>query len=207
MTATPSQSGTINRAAALLGSTQRVVSIEDDGNLAKHAREHWDPVLRLLLADHPWNFAIRRAVLNEAEPAPEFGWDRAFTLPADCLRWLPPDEDEADYYEAVTEGNDLLLTNAAAPLPVRYVSSELGYQINRWRPHFETAMAYALAEVLAEPITQSASVAQTMGEKAEYWLKRAKRADAMESRTQRQRNVERRSRWLGAARRPYAGRV
>lgn len=204
MAAMPTQTGIINRAAALLGATARIASIDDGSNLASHAKEHWGPALRLLLADHPWNFALKRMELNMAAAAPVSGWDAAFTLPADCLRWFPPSRDESEWFEGVQEG-DAILCNEAAPLPVRFVSHELGQNLTRWPPHFEEAMTMAMAASLAEPITQSETIAQRFAERAEGALIRAKRKDGLSSGSGKRRvNVDRRSRWLGSRRSAYS---
>lgn len=205
MVTRPTQTGTINAALALLGSTARISNINDPGGPAQHAREHWDRLLRVMLADHPWNFAIARAELNEAAPAPQFGYAHAFTLPDDCARWLPPSVDDADWFAGVLEGPDQILTDAAAPLPVRYVSRALGEQVARWPAWFEDAMVAAMAEALAEPITQSESVREAMGERARAKLAKAKRKDALESGGRRRISVDARSRWGAARSRPYTG--
>lgn len=201
MAATPTQVGVINTALAMLGSTTRLQSINDNGNVAAHARAHWDMAVREMLADHPWNFAIRRTMLNEAGAAPEFDYDNAFTLPADCLRWLPPSPDDDSWFEAVCEGGKLL-TNEAAPLPVRYISLELGEPVLNWSAHFAMAMAAKLALLLAEPITQSESTDSKMEGRFLAAIATAKRMDARESGHKRVRSVETRSRWAGAARSP-----
>lgn len=205
MVTRPTQTGIINRALALLGSTARIGSILDTAGPAVHAREHWDALLRRLLADHPWNFALQRRLLNEAADAPVFGYDRSFTLPDDCLRWLPPSVDSDDWFEGVLEGPDQILTNAAVPLPVRYVSLDLGEQVARWPSWFEDAMVCAMAEALAEPITQSEGIKQGMAEAAQRALAKAKRKDGLESGGKRRVSVDARSRWNGARTRPYTG--
>ncbi len=202
MPETPTQAGIVNMAAAMLGSSSRVTSIEDNGNLARHARAFWHLALREALADHPWNFALARAVLNEAGSKPPFGFDRAFALPADCLRWLPPGPDEHIYFEAVQEG-DLLLTNSDAPLPVRYISLTKGEPIATWPAHFATAMAAKLAQHLAEPISQSETVDSKSWDKAEAAFRRAKRIDALSSGQKNRASVSARSRWLQASRRSF----
>lgn len=202
MGATPTQTGIVNRAAALLGSTARISSITQVAPLAQHALAHWDEVLRELLAEHPWNFAIKRTEISAAAEAPPFGYDNRFALPADCIRWLPPSQEEADWFEAVEEGNHLL-TNAEAPLPVRYISSDLGYDLVRWPPHFATAMAYALAEMLAEPVTQSETLKSDMRDDAAVKLRLAKRRDGQASGNIRRSVVTAKSDWLSARVTPY----
>lgn len=178
----PSQTGIVNAAAALLGSVQRINSLsQSDLPLASHAREVWDSMLREMLADHPWNFAIRRKRLNALAEAPQFGAARAFALPPDCLRWLPPHAADGDAWFEAVEENGRLLSDAAAPLPVRYISDDMLDQVDRWPAFFVTAVEYELAARLAEPMTQSSSLADAMAEKAAMKLRNAKRRDGAAS--------------------------
>ncbi len=205
MAETPTQTGIVNKALALLGSTSRVNSIEDSGSVAGHARAVWTMAWRELLADHPWNFALKRAVLNEAGEAPAFGYDRSFNLPADCARWLAPSIDEDIYFEAVLEGRQLL-TNAEAPLPIRYISYDQAEAVDKWPPHFVSAMAARLAQEMAEAISQSESVDSKAMERADDLIRRAKRIDGYESGQRGRASVTVRSRWAGARHQSYSAK-
>lgn len=203
MAATPTQTGIVNRALSLLGSTARVSSIsEDSSNVASAARAHWDDAVRMALADHPWNFAIRRKLVSASADVPAFGHERQFALPSDCLRWLPPSPDEDDYYEAVNE-NGALLTSAEAPLPVRYISRDAADAIADWPPHFAEVMAHALAFYMANAVTQSESDQGNAEARFDAALKQAKRMDALASGKRTRMNVVRRSGWLQSRRVPY----
>jgi hypothetical protein len=56
---------------------------------------------------------------------------QAFEKPADCLRWLPWRPDHPDYFEGEEEG-DYILSNAAAPIVVRYIARI--DDIAKWSP-------------------------------------------------------------------------
>lgn len=205
MPSTPSKASIANRAAALLGSAQRLSSLDEGSNLAIHAQAHWDAIARAVIADHPYNLFIKRQLVGPETAAPVFGYAQAFKLPADCLRWLPPSRESGDgeYYTAVEE-NGLLLTDFDGPaLPVRFISSDNIDQINRWPPHIEDAMVKALAEVLAEPLTQSESVQDRMAENAERAARKAKRRDGQASGNRSRTQISSGSDWLGAMRRPF----
>jgi hypothetical protein len=203
MPATPSQTAIANAAAALLGSTQRINAVsQSDVPLARHVRDVWDSMICAMLADHPWNFALERALLNASATAPLFGYDRAFSLPPQCLRWLPPSREDADWFEAVEEGG-LLLTNAEAPLPVRFVSVTAAESVERWPAFFVTAVEYELAARVAEPLTQSSSVAKDMMDMAAAKLRLAKRRDGQASGNRRRTQITTGSDWLSARHRPY----
>lgn len=202
MPAAPSQTGIVNDAAARCGSTERIQSIDGGSTLAKAAKAVWDGVVRSTLADHPWNFALRRVQLN-AGPTPAFGFDFSYALPADCLRWLPPArEDGCNYFVGVLE-DDAILTDAEAPLPVRYISSEPLDDWSHWPAPFVEAVTKAMAEALAEPLTASQSVGDRATEKAQAALKKAKRRDGLESGNRSASQVTAKSNWLQARFRPY----
>lgn len=203
----PNQPGIVNDALAELGSTARITSIDDKSGPAPDAKAVWDGMVRHLLADHPWNWAVKRTQLNAAAEKPGFGYLRAFTLPADCLRWLPPSREDGDaHFEGVEEGGQIL-TDAAAPLPVRYISSTKALDIASWPPFFVEAVMLDLAARLAEPITQDESIKDRMLERAMRALKKAKRRDGQSSGNRTRNRVSQGSDWLAARDAPYYGRA
>jgi hypothetical protein len=203
MTAGASQVGIINEALVELGSTRFITSIEDSIAPAPSAKVVWDAVVRFMLDDHPWNWAIERATLNVAAPSPEFGFDYAYTLPADCLRWLPPAHEDGDAYFEGREEGGRLLTDKAAPIMIRYVSSTKGAVIAKWSGSFERAVSLEIAARLAEPITQDESIKDRTRAEAERQLRKAKRRDGLSSGHARRRELTARSDWLTARQTQY----
>lgn len=198
-----SQVDIVNAMAVELGSTERVTTIEGSQSIARHARASWDRVTRRIGADHPWNHLIVRAALNAAAAVPLNGYERGFTLPADCLRFLPSNpNDEADWIDGEVEG-DVLLTDAEAPVYARYVSATRLADIGRWPAWFAEAVIFALADACAEAVTGSTSIKRDLGDKAEMALRKAKRRDALEGGTRHRRVVTAQSDWLSAQQRPY----
>lgn len=194
----PSQTRIINAAAALLGSTEKVQSIDDTGRVASAAREHWDDILLMLVAEHPWNRFIERTTLNEAGIAPGHGYARRFALPADCLRWLPPGpSDRESNFSGEAEGG-FILTDAEAPLRIRFISNAKADDVATWAPHFVTTMKDHLASAMAEALTGSQSIQRTMEDRARDSLARAKRRDGLESNGRQRTPVHSRSRWSRA---------
>lgn len=194
----PTQTSIVNAALAELGSTQRIQSIDDDTNVARDAKAVWDSTVRELLAEHPWNWAIGRTTLNAAAEAPDFGYTYGYTLPADNLRWLPSSREDGDaHFEGVEEGG-LLLSDAEAPLQVRYISETRGARVALWPPKFVRAMQLAIAAKLAEPLTQDESIKSDFEDKAEKALRKAKRADGLASNNRARTRITAGSDWLRA---------
>lgn len=194
-----------NRALSLLGSVSRTTNVDDGKPHTDQLNELWDQAVRDLLAEHPWNFAIARATLNLKEQN-EDGW--LYSLPADCLRWLPASTSDSHYVNGAIEGR-YLLTDSDSPPRVRYIAERA--DPSDWPAHFVSAMGYRLAMDAAESITQSTSIVEDMRRKYEGLdgeggaLARAKRADGLETGDRDRGNVETRSRALSAAffTRPY----
>lgn len=202
-TVAPNATNILNTALARIGSTERVTSIDDtSSNSAKRAVAYWDQLRRLLLARHPWNFAIKRAELNEAGTAPAFGWERQFAVPGDCVRWLPPTLGDKDYYDGEREG-DYILTNAMAPLPVRYIADAT--DVTKWSAGFVAAMEIALAAYLTSPVTESVALMQYMGNAADDAVRLGKRIDGLETGRTKRQPVRAQSAWLNARNRGSYG--
>ncbi|WP_288806279.1 hypothetical protein [uncultured Novosphingobium sp.] len=197
------KTGIVNAAAALLGSSQRITDIQGENKLAICARAFWSLSIRALLADHPWNFGIERALLN-AGPAPAWGYERTFALPADCVRLLPSRiiDGREFYYDGEVEGKSIL-SDAKAPLAIRYISVATIDNVQAWPATFAKAATYVLADDMAENLTGASGLSEKQSQKADYWIKRAKRVDGLESQRGNRGPVTRRSRWLQSMRGPF----
>lgn len=192
----------VNDALARLGSTERVRSINEDRTVALAAKAVWDGLLQAEF-DFPWNFAIARAKLNAHADAPAFGYSRQFKLPADCLRWLPPvAEDGTAYFEGEEEGG-FILTNAEAPLLIRYISKDKAEDVGSWPASFVQFITYALAYAMAEPVTQSQGIKDRMEAKMNEARTIARRRDASSSPRRSRVMATQRSPWLASRGRPY----
>lgn len=57
-------------------------------------RRWYDKSRKKVLRYHPWNFAIKRAVLAASSTSPAFGYTAQYPLPTDCLRVLTLQTDD-----------------------------------------------------------------------------------------------------------------
>lgn len=190
-----SQTRIANRALILLGTASRIISVEDRAPLARQIKGLWHESRRAGIAAHPWNFAVRRTTLNAAGATPAFGYARQFKLPPDCLRWLPPPRDSEFFFEGVEEGG-FILSNAEAPLPVRFIADVP--DVTAWSAAFDTFMAYQLAKDLADSATQFSAKQQDMAAEREAALDEAKRLDGLASGERTTGNARYQSRWSGS---------
>lgn len=190
-----------NRTLQLLGSVNRTTAIDDGKSWTDTLNEFWPQAVRDLLAEHPWNCAIGRGVLNRGA-APAWGEGYQYQLPADCLRWLPPSPSDDHYVCAVQEGN-FLIADAGDSIRIRYI--RLIEDVTLWPPHLVDAMGYRLAMDAAESLTQSSSIVEDMRRKYEGVdgsggaLARAKEKDGLATGDRDRGNVVSRSRALSAS--------
>lgn len=104
------------------------------------------------LRAHSWNFSIKRAVLAPSSVAPAFEFAKAFPLPSDCLRPLPPARD-VDWTIEYHNGSKHILTNEGTVIYLRYVSRVTDE--TQFDPLFADMLACKIAWHCCEEITQS----------------------------------------------------
>ena len=201
MAAQPSITRIVNRAAVHLGTARRIASIDDGTPIASAARDVIDFVRDELLAEHPWNFAIRRAELAASVTVPQ-DWQRAFELPGDLIRWLPWAETQCDWRRCEREGA-FLLSDADAPLPIRYIARIEDPSL--WSPGFTAAIAAKLAMEIAPTVTGSDGIDTKMANRLLDAIARGKRQDGMET-GDRRRAGQASSSWLAARGYSYGDR-
>lgn len=187
-----SQTRIANRALILLGTSTRVISVDDPAPLAKQIKDLWHESRRNAISAHPWNFALFRQELNETGDAPAFGYTRRYAIPADCLRWLPPPRDSEFFFEGVEEAGHIL-SDCGAPLPFRGVRDI--EDVGAWSAAFSYFMAYQLAMDLAQSATQFSGKEQDMAQAREMALREATKLDGLASGERTTGNPRALSRW------------
>lgn len=166
--------GICNVALQKLGEP-RITSLSQDIKAAREMSVCYEAVRDALLRAYPWSFAIKRVALAADVDVPvgdEF--DNQFTLPADCLRVLPPNDRMLDW---TIEGNKLL-TNYDAPLHIRYIGRV--EDPNLFDTCFVQLYACDLAVQTCESITQSNTKLQSVKDERRLWLSEARRSGAIE---------------------------
>lgn len=186
--------GIVNEALVQLGQ-KRLVSLdqadEEAGpDTAKLMKALYPTTRDEVLAEHPWNFAIRRATLALLGAAPVYGPAKAYALPDDSLRVIDTNLDRTwggavwfwgwnEWWPSPSwqiEGRTLVTDDA--DVKVRYVArveDPTGYS-----PGFRGALVYALASKAALPLTESVERVQAMEEKYDRARRMAKAADGQE---------------------------
>lgn len=166
----------ICNSALILVGAERINSITDENKRARLCLEQYDKLKKQLLANHPWNFALKRTELATTT-APIYEWSTAFVLPNDCLRVF--ETDLGDDVEWVVEGR-LLLTNTST-IKIKYVSSLVTE--GHFSEGFSEALAHKLSIYLAYNLTQSTTQAKSLKDDYKVALRDAKAQDAQEGST------------------------
>jgi len=182
-----SQTTVGNAALAKLGQ-RPVLSFDDPDDRARWLKSRFDAVRDLCLRANRWHFAMARARLSAEAEAPAFGFGRQFPLPADCLQLVEiggaalatgAGEMIAGPRPAFALEGGRILTDAAAPLEIRYVRRI--EDVAAWDPLFTEAVACRLAFDLAEKLTQSSGKKEAALRDYQLSLRDAFRVNAIEA--------------------------
>lgn len=153
---------------------QTITSLSDTSDKAVLCLNLYPQIRDSVLRSHPWNCCIKRVQIAANATAPLFDYAYSYNLPADWLRTIAVGEygQETDYR---CEGR--LILSDESPLKMRYIALT---DETTWHSGLVEAVTMALAEALAYPITQSASMQQAMAQKAKVSMKRARAEDGQE---------------------------
>jgi hypothetical protein len=152
-----------------------ITSLSDGTKAANLCDRAWPLVRDQVLRDHPWNFAVKRAVLAASNTAPEWGFSAKFPLPSDNLRLVEVRDLSTSEYSV----EDGCIQADADTLYIRYV-----YRVtdpNRYDSLFIDAAACRLAFELCEALTQSNTKKDALSQEYEDSLTRARRVDGQEN--------------------------
>lgn len=157
-----------------------VSAITDTTAVARWFQRNFDISRQAALRAYPWNFALDRAAIAVDPTAPAFGWNYRYQIPTGCLRILPLNingdwEGTPIAYEL--EGQ-YILTNATAPLYVRYIKDI--DNPGQWDALFAEALAARMAMKMAHWLTGKASYVQVAEQIYKMALSEAKTVDGME---------------------------
>jgi len=153
-----------------------IASVDDDTKEARACKVFF-PLLRdELVYSHPWNFAMKRADISASlTTTPAFGFDYAYTVPADCLRVWEFYGYDGDW---VVE-NGILLTDADAEIYIRYIYQVT--QAGKFNASFVQCLATRLAAELATKLSDDKNMrAALLSDLYKVEIPRAYALNAME---------------------------
>ena len=174
-----SQVRVANLALQKLGAAE-IVSMDEDTRERRAISRCYTMLRDRELRAHNWNFSIRRKVLAPSSVAPLFEFAKAFPLPSDCLRPLPPSRD-VDWTIEYHEGSKHILTNEGTVIYLRYVSRVTDE--TQFDPLFADMLACKIAWHCCEEITQSNQKKADIEKEYKDAKAEAKRMNAFEQAT------------------------
>ena len=138
-----SQVSIVNRALALLGAN-KIVSLSDNTEEAKAAKNVYNDSLRSILAECPWSFALKRAKLNMITTPPTWGGGNYFEKPSDCVRIFKSDVDDLKI-----EGRYVKSNSSSVGILYTYLCDDP----TLYSPSFVDALSYRLAHDMCFDLT------------------------------------------------------
>jgi len=150
--------GIWNMALGRVGVSETVESLNDRSKQAEVCRFHWEQARDYALADFPWKFARRRVALADTGNPPST-WLYSYAYPTDCLfamaLVLPgirqPRWDQRPAFEIAASADQTVIYTDLEKAELIYTARI--EDPNRWDPHFQQVVAWALAELIAIPLS------------------------------------------------------
>lgn len=175
-----------NLALGYLG-TNPISGLGDDANEARLCNAFYATVKAGLLEDRNWTFAKKTWTATAGTAPTNPRWASSYPVPADCLRVHRVDDGNGDYRIGwEREGAFILCDDTPAPLYVEGVDGAV------LESTFSSAFCFALAARLAAelciPLTENATLHQTMVQLAEMKLKEAAGSDGSQGKSERLRS-------------------
>lgn len=166
-----------NRALRVLG-VAPITALGEDSKAGSWAQESYADARDGLLAEYPWNFAIKRAALPASTDEPVWGYTYLYPLPSDCLRALNVEGEPEEQVEDWHVEERAIVTEATAPLNIRYIARVTDPA--QWSPLFVDALVARLAAEGAFHFTGSTTREQALREAYRDTVANARRYDAQE---------------------------
>lgn len=169
-----------NLALRKLTASDRIDSLDDPTETARALSDVWTATRRKVLSEHPWNVALRRAVLAPKAAAPAFGYLYAYVMPTDpwCLRIWGLSVAHHGAAKWVVEGRDIL-TDEGTALYLHFIADVS--DVASWPAYLVDLFAEALGESIAYRITGDRQAEALALERYRDSLKVARSLDGQES--------------------------
>ena len=149
-----------------------ISNLADNNKRAIQANLHIESVLRDLLNETPWSFAIKRDTLTQ-NGAPAYEYLAKYDLPLDHIRIL-----EIENVPKYRIENGSILCDQDTEINIKYV-----YYANDptiWTASFQKVFVLKLAEAISYVLVQSNPLQQTIAQEAERYLRKARSYNSQE---------------------------
>lgn len=119
-----------------------IQNVDNDDGKSIQCKLIFDNVLLEMLTQDEWKFALTRVSLAADTTSPLNAWSSQYTLPADCVKPIRINNDDAQTW---TQEGDKLFTDTTAPIILEYVNSS-ATNPNTWNGAFIRAFRTELAK-------------------------------------------------------------
>ena len=161
-----------NGALNQLGATT-ILSLTEDSKNARLCNSRFTQVRDGVFRSHPWNCLQKRIELAQDTTAPAWGFEYAYTLPADCLRLLRILDFDSNYK---VEGRKILSNTET--MKILYVSRVT--DPNEYDESLRETLSAALGADIAFAVTSNNQTATNMYNLFQDKLKDARFVDSTE---------------------------
>jgi hypothetical protein len=168
-----------------------ITSLADSAPAAVQCNLHYGPLRQKLISAHEWVFATDHAALalltNDRDD-----WDYRYAKPGDALevRWVNVSYEAVKILKAANQDHDTARCMTATDIYSDVENAVCEYTIDvedptLFPPHFQDALAAAIAAAVAMPLTQDTNLARFARMSAEEELDRARAIDERQKSTTR----------------------
>ena len=162
-----------NLALVRLGQT-KITSLTEDNSRAEAISLVFDDARESVLRSSSWNFATKRAALQQNADAPAFGYDYSYNLPADFLKLKRMQNLSSDFR---IEGRKLITSESS--VNIVYIANEKDSSM--YDSLFVKAMSFRLAADTCKTLTGDDQLMLRMEQGFQDALREARVTDSLES--------------------------
>lgn len=170
-----------NQALAQIGITERISSLDEEGEVPENCALFYDTTRRSTLALGNWKFARRQTPLNIAANRSNESWEFCYSYPNNCINFWGivnpltrrPSVNNAipwDVYEDEQNSSKLIVTDY--PNAVGEFTFD-ATKIIMWHHSAREALYWTLAARLAGPLKANAALARNAALMAQQWTNTA----------------------------------
>jgi len=151
-----------------------ITALTEENDSARTMTDIYEYILKEVLCEHPWNFAIKRVLLDTPSgTAPVYEFTYAFDLPVDCLRVINT-EDNVKYQ---VENGKLLCDSSTVNIKYIYYCDD----VTLYSQNFIAVFALRLAYEMAYSQAGSPEMRQILAQDDARKLGKSKSVDGQES--------------------------
>lgn len=162
-----------------------IVAFTEGTSRASLCEQLYQPTVDRCLREHTWNFAQIRVALAAQVATPVWGYAKQFTIPTIplCLKINRVDPPGTPYdieqtINAIGEVQGKVIVCDEPEISIRYTARI--EDVTQWDSSFTDYVADSLAAQMAQPLVESASLAEKFAKQAYEKLQHARTADSQE---------------------------